>query len=64
LSGDMMITASTGIAQACYDIQWYKCNMKVRRAILLIMIRAQRKVNVKIPFLEISLETFGNVRVL
>ncbi|KAG5669816.1 hypothetical protein PVAND_000109 [Polypedilum vanderplanki] len=58
ISGNMMIEASANVAVSCYDFQWYKCNTKVRRVILMMMIRAQNSANVEIPFFEVSLETF------
>ncbi|KAG5673639.1 hypothetical protein PVAND_003668 [Polypedilum vanderplanki] len=61
ISGNMMINSSANVATSCYDFQWYKCNAKVRKVIWMIMIRAQKPVNVEIPFLEVSLETFLNI---
>lgn len=57
--GNMLIIAGQKVNTVAYNIQWYKCNAKVRRAVLMIMIRAQRDINVKVPFFELSLETFA-----
>jgi gustatory receptor len=57
--GNMLIESSLKISEAAYNFHWYKCNAKVRKTILMIMRRSQRKVNVKCPFFEVSLETFA-----
>lgn len=57
--GNMLIDASLKVNDAAYNFHWYKCNVKIRKAIYLIMLRAQRKVNVQVPFFEVSLETFA-----
>ncbi|KAG5669907.1 hypothetical protein PVAND_000197 [Polypedilum vanderplanki] len=62
-SGNALINASTGIYQTSYNFPWYKCNVKVRRVILFILIRAQKKVNLKVPFFEVDMETFASVRI-
>ena len=58
ISGNMLINASTNIKDAAYDFHWYKCDVKIRKVIFMIMTRAQQKINVKVPFFEVSLETF------
>lgn len=57
--GNLLIDASLKVNDAAYNFHWYKCNVKIRKAIYLIMLRAQRKVNVQVPFFEVSLETFA-----
>lgn len=59
IGGNMLITASTNVKLAAYDFPWYKCDSRVRQVIHLIMIRANRQVNVRAPFIELSLETLG-----
>jgi hypothetical protein len=63
ISGAMMIEASTRVASSAYQFEWFRCSPKTRRAILLIITRSQRKVNLRAPFLEVSIETFGLVRI-
>ncbi|KAL7037839.1 hypothetical protein ACKWTF_009375 [Chironomus riparius] len=58
ISGNMLINASENIKNAAYDFHWYKCDVRIRKVIFMIMTRAQQKVNVKVPFFEVSLETF------
>lgn len=55
----MLIDASTNVKDAAYDFHWYKCDTRVRKVVLMIIIHAQQKVNVKVPFFEVSLETFA-----
>ncbi|XP_070502795.1 odorant receptor 24a-like [Chironomus tepperi] len=59
ISGNMLINASTNIQVAAYEFHWYKCDIRVRKTILMIIIRAQQKVQVEVPFFEVSLETFA-----
>lgn len=59
ISGNMLINSSTNIKNAAYDFQWYKCDARVRKVILMIITFAQQKVDVKVPFFEVSLETFA-----
>lgn len=59
--GDLLIDASTGIKFSAYDFEWYKCNAKVRKMIIIIMMQTQKKSAVDVPFFEASIETFGSV---
>ncbi|KAG5669906.1 hypothetical protein PVAND_000196 [Polypedilum vanderplanki] len=61
LSGNTLINASTKIQETAYNFPWYKCNVKVRKALLMIIFRAQKKVNLKVPFFEVNMETFTMV---
>lgn len=59
--GSMLEDASTNIAFNAYNFQWFKCDEKIRKLILLIITRAQKKTGVDVPFIPASVETFGNV---
>lgn len=61
-SGSKLINSSTEIKFSAYNFHWYKCDAKIRKAILMIMIRAHTKVNLEVPFFQVSLETFAWVR--
>lgn len=61
ISGNMLEDASTGISFAAYDFPWYKCDERVRKTILMIIIRGQKKTAIYVPFFEASLETFSLV---
>jgi gustatory receptor len=62
IGGSMLEEASSNIAFAAYNFQWYKCDSRVQKQILMLIIRTQRKTGVNVPFFETSLETFGVVR--
>jgi odorant receptor len=61
MGGNMLEDASTNIRIVAYDFDWHKCDQRIRKLILMIMIRAQRKTAVDVPFFDASLETFGTV---
>jgi len=61
-AGHAIITSSTGLSDAAYNCEWYKCDAKTRKMILLIMIRSQKKICMRAPFFEVSLESFVTVR--
>lgn len=61
IGGNFLIDASTRVSTAAYNFQWYKCNVKVRKMILMIIMRGQEKTGIIVPFFEASLETFGLV---
>lgn len=61
IGGTMLEDASTAIKFSAYDFNWYKCDGRVRKLILMIMMRAQTKTAIDIPFFEASMETFGSV---
>jgi hypothetical protein len=62
LSGSMLIYASLRVQESAYHFAWYRCDARIRTQILMIITRAQRKVNIDVPFFEVSLETFAWVR--
>jgi len=61
-AGQAIINSSTGLQHAAYNFEWYKCDARNRKMILLIMIRSQKKICMKAPFFEVSLESFLKVR--
>jgi len=62
-AGHSIINSSTGLQHAAYNFEWYKCNARNRRMILLIMIRAQKKICMKAPIFKVSMESFLTVRI-
>jgi len=63
-AGNVIISSSTGLSDAAYNCEWYKCDAKTRKMILLIMTRSQKKICMRAPFFEVSLESFVTVRTL
>jgi 7tm Odorant receptor len=61
IAGNMLEDSSTNIRFSAYDFPWYKCDDRVRKLILMIIIRTQKKTAVDVPFFDCSLETFGTV---
>lgn len=59
--GSLIDDASTNIYQTAYSFHWYKCDEKIRKLILMVMMRSQKKTGVDVPFFETSMETFGAV---
>lgn len=59
--GTILIEASTRVEKAAYNFQWYKCDSKIRKMIVLIIARSQKEVGVKVPFFKASLDTFISV---
>lgn len=59
--GDMLENASSKINFSAYNFHWYKCDKRIRKLILMIIIRAQKKTVVDVPFFQVSLDTFGTV---
>jgi hypothetical protein len=61
IGGNFLVDSSTRVTNTAYNFEWYKCDVKVRKMILMMMIRGQRKTAIEVPFFEASLETFGSV---
>jgi predicted ABC-type sugar transport system permease subunit len=61
IGGNMLESSSTGIRVSAYNFDWYKCDQRIRKLIQMIMIRAQRRTAVDVPFFDVSLETFATV---
>lgn len=59
--GNMLGEASSNVQNSAYDFHWYKCDGRVRKLILMIIMRGQRKTAIDVPFFEATLETFGFV---
>lgn len=62
--GSMLEDASSNIAFEAYNFHWFKCDEKIRKVILMIITRAQKKTGVDVPFIPATIETFGNVSLM
>jgi len=61
-AGHTIISSSSALQDAAYNFDWYKCDTRNRKMILMIMIRAQKKICMKAPlYFEASLKSFGVV---
>lgn len=60
--GTLIIEKSTKIQQAAYNFDWYRCDVKNQKLILMILVRTRNAAAVKIPFFSASLGTFITVK--
>lgn len=49
------------MADVLYDTEWYKCDARTRKMILMILRRSQRAKTIAVPFFTPSLPAFGSV---
>jgi len=61
-AGAAIINSNSGLQEAAYNFQWYMCDARNRRMIMLIIGRSQKKICMKAPFFEVSMESFVTVR--
>jgi len=61
-AGTAIITSTGRLQEAAYNFQWYMCDARNRRMIMMIIGRAQKKICMRAPFFEASIETFLKVR--
>ncbi|XP_049310374.1 odorant receptor 24a [Bactrocera dorsalis] len=61
LGGTVVIECSSQLATAVYDSNWYTHTVDVQRMVLLIIIRAQRSLVLKVPFFAPSLPALTSV---
>lgn len=59
VGGAILCIASHDIKFAAYSFPWYKCNVKVQKAILMMILRADRETGISVPFFEANIETLG-----
>ncbi|XP_053960642.1 odorant receptor 22c [Anastrepha ludens] len=50
VGGTAVSESSLEIADVLYDIDWYKCDVRTRRMILIMLTRAQKAKTIKVPF--------------
>ncbi|XP_067633448.1 odorant receptor 10a [Eurosta solidaginis] len=59
--GSMVSESSVRLATVAFGCNWYACNPKLRRYILMIISRSQRPINLSVPFFSPSLPTFASI---
>ncbi|XP_030383267.1 odorant receptor 22c [Scaptodrosophila lebanonensis] len=59
--GNHVSESSAAVADTLYDIEWYKCDVKTRKMILMILRRAQRAKTIAVPFFTPSLPAFSSI---
>ncbi|XP_076637325.1 putative odorant receptor 92a [Colletes latitarsis] len=61
-TGEYLSSKSQNISKTVYSMLWYKLNTRESRIILLLLLRAQKKLTLTAgKFVELSLETFTNM---
>lgn len=62
-NGDEVLGLSLDIAFAVYDSEWFLCDVEIQKAIISIIQRAQRPLQISAgKFAFLTLETYMNVR--
>ncbi|XP_054740239.1 odorant receptor 10a [Anastrepha obliqua] len=59
--GSMVSESSVELATVAFGCDWYACNPKLRRYLLMIIIRSQRAISMSVPFFSPSLVTFTSI---
>lgn len=57
----MILFQSLAVADAVYEVQWFSLLPKTRLALLLVMLRSQRPINLQTRFFKANLVTFSSV---
>lgn len=61
IGGQILDDTSFSIKQAAYQTDWYKCNEKIKKTLLLLMLRAGKPSGIDVPFIQVSMETFSTI---
>lgn len=60
--GDKLITQSTNVSVAAYDVKWYNASVKVQKMIAMIILVANRPLKVTAwDFTDVSIESYGYI---
>ncbi|KNC30297.1 putative odorant receptor 22c [Lucilia cuprina] len=60
IGGSYISESSAAVAETLYDIEWYKCDVKTRKMILMMLRRSQRPTTIAVPFFTPSLTAFSS----
>ncbi|XP_061387525.1 odorant receptor 22c [Musca vetustissima] len=61
VGGTFVSDSSAAVADALYNVEWYKCDVKTRKIILMILHRSQKAITISVPFFTPSLPAFSSV---
>lgn len=61
IGGEVLVDSSNSLMFAAYQVNWYKCDQKIKKTIFFMMLRAAKPIGVNVPFFKISMETFASV---
>ncbi|EDW75726.1 uncharacterized protein Dwil_GK15045 [Drosophila willistoni] len=59
--GNHVNESSLAVADVLYEIEWYKCDARTRKMILMILRRSQRAKRIAVPFFTPSLPAFSSI---
>lgn len=49
------------MGEAAYSFEWYRADKRIQKMVILLILRAQRESQVKVPFIIVDAATFLNV---
>ncbi|KAM7352596.1 odorant receptor 22c [Cochliomyia hominivorax] len=61
IGGSYISESSAAVAETLYDIEWYKCDVKTRKMILMMLCRSQKPTTIAVPFFTPSLSAFSSI---
>ncbi|XP_039951097.1 odorant receptor 22c [Bactrocera neohumeralis] len=61
IGGTYVSESSLKVAEVIYDTDWYKCDVRTRRMLLLMICRAQKAKTIQVPFFTPSLPAFRSI---
>lgn len=53
---------SSNVGDAAYSFEWYRADKRIQKMVILLILRAQRESQVKVPFIIVDAATFLNVK--
>ncbi|KAL7740602.1 hypothetical protein ACLKA6_009486 [Drosophila palustris] len=59
--GNHVSESSAAVANTLYEVEWYKCDARTRKIILMILRRSQRAKTIAVPFFTPSLPAFSSI---
>ncbi|XP_034474092.1 odorant receptor 22c [Drosophila innubila] len=59
--GNHVSESSAAVADTLYEMEWYKCDARTRKIILMILRRSQRAKTIAVPFFTPSLPAFSSI---
>ena len=61
VGGQILDDTSLSVQSAAYQVNWYKCNEKIKKTLLLMMLRSGNPSGIDVPFIHVSMETFTKI---
>ena len=61
VGGQVLDDTSLSVQAAAYQVKWYKCDAKIKKTLLLVMVRSGKSSGIDVPFIQVSMETFTTI---